>query len=231
MAPGAACLLCRKQGRSCSRLAQVSGSVVPALRRGLEHLGERAWRRHLAEECVSSIAFCLGWAAPSLPPAGFVPRGVWCLAAPSLLPVLGLAGWCEAGGPAVTPQETPSQVSGSAARSSLRHRAAVQVSVYGTGACQVRPQEPQEVTGSAVSSLLSRGCTLSEGQEQAKHHSPRREKAASWYGAGDTKQTLDSMHPFGAAPNPVLSLCRGQWLCLLTPFLWSWCLCSDPRGI
>lgn len=62
------------------------------------------------------------------------------------------------------------------------------------------------MAGFAVSSLLPRGCRLPEKrEEQAQHHSPRREKAASWYGAGDTKQTLDSMHPFGAAPNPVLS--------------------------
>lgn len=85
------------------------------------------------------------------------------------------------------------------------------------------------MAGSAVSSLLPRGCRLPEAEEQAQHQSLGREKAASSCSAG--KQTLDSMHPFGAAPNPVLSPCRHQWLCLLTPFLWSWCLCSDPRGI
>lgn len=70
VAPGAACLLRRKQGHSCSRVAQVSGSTAPALRRGLEHLGEQAWRRHLAEEFVFLNSLLLGLGSPPmLPPA------------------------------------------------------------------------------------------------------------------------------------------------------------------
>lgn len=79
---------------------------------------------------------------------------------------------------------------------------------------------------SAVSSLLPRGCRLPEGEEQAQHHSPTREKA-TWYGAGDARFHA----PFGSAPNPVLSPHRSHWLCLFTSFLWGWSLCSDPRGI
>lgn len=118
MAPGAACLLCRKQGRSCSRVAQVSGSAASTLRRGLEHLGEQAWQRHLAEECVflNSLLFGVGLAPPSrLSAEGHAvphcPPTAAC--APLSRAVAGVF-------PAVTPKGAPSQVPGSADSPPLR---------------------------------------------------------------------------------------------------------------
>lgn len=69
---------------------------------------------------------------------------------------------------------------------------------------------PEEVAGSAMSSLyspMSSGClkmqrnrlstALQEGKKPVQH------------GAGDTRQTLDSVCPFSDAPNPVFSPPRG----------------------
>lgn len=92
------------------------GTVVPGLlkclgvwplpcARGWSTLGSRPGRGTLLRNASSSIAFCLGLGCPLTPPAGFMPKGVWCLSAPSLLPVLGLAGWCEAGGSCWHPKD------------------------------------------------------------------------------------------------------------------------------
>lgn len=75
------------------------GTVVPGLLKclgvwplpcagGWSTLGSGPGRGTLLRNASSSIAFCLGLGCPLTPPAGFMPRGVWCLSAPSLLPVL-----------------------------------------------------------------------------------------------------------------------------------------------
>lgn len=80
------------------------GTVVPGLLKclgvwplpcagGWSTLGSRPGRGTLLRNASSSIAFCLGLGCPLTLPAGFMPRGVWCLTAPSLLPMLSLAEW------------------------------------------------------------------------------------------------------------------------------------------
>lgn len=102
--------------------------MVPALCRGLEHLGEQAWLRHLAEECVFLNSLLFGAGLPPHSPRLALCRGV-CGASLPLHCCLCSAqqGGVRQGGPAVTPKGTPSQVSGSAASFSSRHGAAVQV--------------------------------------------------------------------------------------------------------
>lgn len=150
----------------------MSGSEAPALRWGLEHLGEQAWRRHLAEECIFLNSLLFGVGLASL--AGSVPRGVPCPAAPPLLPAPRLAGW-RWGEPCCHPKRSPltgarlccqsfSKAWGWQASSPPFCGAGAQVS--SAGDCGIPAGlRAEEVAGSAVSSLRPCGCRLPEDIE------------------------------------------------------------------
>lgn len=222
------------------------GTVVPGLLKclgvwplpcagGWSTLGSRPGGGTLLRNASSSIALCLGLGCPPPLPGWLYTEGCVVPRCPFTAAYARcLAGWCGVGELCCHPKRNPITgvrlccqfyfkawgCSAGEQYRALRHPSSGQRS----------PRRWQGLLCPPCCPVGAR-CLKKEGQEQAQHHSPRREKAASWYGAGDTKQILDFMHPFGAAPNPVLSPRRGQWLCLLTPFLRSWCLCSHPRGI
>ena len=194
VAPGAACLLRRKQGPSCSRLAEVSGSAAPALRRGLEHLGEQAWRRHLAEECVflNSLLCGVGLAPPRLAQC----RGVCGAPLPPhscLHPMVG-------GEPCCHPKRSPLTGARLCCQPSSK---AWDWQASSPPSCGTRTQVgsaggwgilaglmPEEVAGSAASSLQPYGCRL-QGKEQPPQ---------AW--CGGHKADAGHRTPFQCCPQP-----------------------------
>lgn len=82
----------------------MSGSVAPALCQGLEHLGEQAWQRHLAEECIFLNSLLSGVGLP--PPARLSAEGgaVPCCPPTASCNWLSKVAWGEA---LLSPQKEP----------------------------------------------------------------------------------------------------------------------------